>query len=1031
MPQAALFSLLFFGTFAIYLSLGLYTIHRNPRAELHRIFLGVCISLSFWSLGFAMANSAPTLEICSVWRRMSAIGWGTIYCLWLHYFIVLTGNKRLVENIAMRLLLYAPAIISVYAFSISPKITATQFNFVLTPRGWVNIPVSNGWTAFFNVYYISYMSVVSGLIWNWRNKAQNEQTKRPATILFFATILAFLLGSVTDVILSTVLKGPVPQMAPIFTLLPTTIIYLSMRHYRLMPDENDNSEFTAMAPDSDSKLYYYLSFSFLAAGIISALSHLLSHLLGQADEVHCTLPASSVIFSLGVIILLLQLVKSEKVKNMLLLTTTLLSVPLITLLFRDFAARTIWVFPIMLMTISLVFDTQLPLTLFTLVSIGTQVMLKMYAPRETVPLNEFHYMARIGMFVVAFFVGSYVNRTYVTRLRENTYQVHFQKLVSEVSFDFVTINQHNVASKVRHMLYRIGAFFGADRACYFQLSPDEDALRCIYEWRSRDTASLTDAAHEMRIREFPWWFEKIKLCEPFYIKDVNNLPAEALAEKEYLSRRHIKSTVIVPISENSRIMGFLGIDSITSDQVWSQKHITLLQTLANLLADGLTKVEAEEQIAYLAYYDPLTGLPNRTLFSDRLTQAINLAQRNQRLVAVFFLDLDHFKMVNDRLGHNGGDTVIAEIGRQLAGCIRKTDTVARFGGDEFLIMANNLTDIDGVNTVAEKLMAVFEEPFNVLNRQFYIRCSTGIAIYPFDGQETETLIKHADIAMYTAKSRGRNQYVVCTKEIRDDVRRNIMLSSSLYRVHERGELSVHYQPQINIESGRITGFEALARWNHPRWGMIPPAVFIPLAEANGTINSIGEWVLRQAVQQAKIWQEKNLPHFRMAVNLSTVQLKNPHFVTNVDRILDEIGLDPKYLELEITESIATKESDYIVDVLNRLKRLGVSISIDDFGVEYSSLNRLKTLPIDRIKIDIQFIHGIEKSEKDQAIIKVIINLAKSLSLRVVAEGVETAEQLEFLAQKMCDEVQGYYYYRPMPAEDIESLLKSCPGRKIS
>ena len=1024
MQQAALFSLLFFGTFTIYLSLGLYTIHRNPREELHRIFLGVCISLSFWSLGFAMANSAPTVEMCLAWRRISAVGWGTIYCLWLHYFTVLTGNKHLIAHTLARLALYTPAILSVYAFSISGKITGAQFNFIMTSHGWVNIPVSNGWTFFFNLYYISYMLGVMAMIWNWRNKTPKQSTKRQATILFIATVLAFLLGSVTDVVLSAVFKGPVPQMAPIFTLLPTTIIYLSMRHYQLMPDENDDVDSFSVASGNDSRLYYYLSFAFLAGGIVSALSHLLTHLLGHSGEAYCSLPASSAIFFLGLIILLLQLIKSEQLKNRLLLATTLLSVPVITLLFKDFAARTIWVFPMMLMTTSLIFDTQLPLTLFTLVSIATQILLKMYAPNETVPLNEFHYMARIGMFIVAFFVGSYVNRTYVTRLRENTYQVHFQKLVSEVSFDFVTINQHNAASKVSNMLHRIGAFFGADRVCYFRLSPDGGALRCVYEWCGHGISPIIDTDHEMRINEFPWWFEKIKQCEPFYLKSVDTLPDDASQERGYLKRRNIKSAVVIPINENSRIMGFLGMDLVTSDQVWSYKHITLLQTLANLLADGLTKVKAEEQIAYLAYYDPLTGLPNRTLFSDRLTQAINLAQRNEKLVAVFFLDLDHFKMVNDRLGHSGGDTVISEIGKQLAGRVRKTDTVARFGGDEFLVMANNLADIDGVIKVAEKLMAVFEKPFNVLSRQFYIKCSAGIAVYPFDGERTENLIKHADIAMYTAKSRGRNQYVVCTKEIRDDVQRNIRLSNSLYRVHERGELTVHYQPQINIASGQITGFEALARWRHPKLGMIPPAVFIPLAEANGTINSIGEWVLREAVQQAKIWQEKNLPHFRMGVNLSTLQLKNPQFVENVDKILKEIGLDPRSLELEITESIATREADYIVEVLNRLKRLGVSISIDDFGTEYSSLNRLKTLPIDRIKIDIQFIHGIEKSEKDQAITKVIINLAKSLGLMVIAEGVETAEQLEFLTQKMCDEVQGFYYYKPMPAEEIEQLLDS-------
>ncbi|MGO5054085.1 sensor domain-containing phosphodiesterase [Lachnospiraceae bacterium LCP25S3_G4] len=507
------------------------------------------------------------------------------------------------------------------------------------------------------------------------------------------------------------------------------------------------------------------------------------------------------------------------------------------------------------------------------------------------------------------------------------------------------------------------------------------------------------------------------------IEDVGKLPDEASTEKEQLTRQGVKSAIVIPIEEDGEMLGFLGLDSVRSHKSWSNYHIKLLKILSNLLTDGLTKIRSEKKIEYMAYYDHLTGLPNRTLFSDRLTQAIHLAKRNEKYIGVIFIDLDSFKMVNDTMGHSAGDTVLKEVSRGLENRLRKTDTVARFGGDEFLVLVNNLTDDEDIIKVVENLMGIFADPFDVNGKEFYITGSAGVSVYPFDGEDAETLIKNADIAMYMAKSRGKNQYALCTVDMKEEVKQNIKLSNHLCRVQERDELTLYYQPQIQLNTGQIIGLEALLRWNHPEIGMILPNTFIPLAEMNGTINGIGEWVLRSAVRQNKLWQDKGYPPLRMAVNLSVIQVNNPCFINIVEGILHETGLSPKYLELEITESIATKEAGNIAGVLNRLKQLGVSISIDDFGTEYSSLNRLKELPVDRIKIDMQFVQGIEVNEKDQAITKVIINLAKSLGLEVVAEGVETAPQLEFLNQRMCDEVQGFYFYKPMPAEEIEKLFK--------
>ncbi|MHC1721145.1 MAG: putative bifunctional diguanylate cyclase/phosphodiesterase [Clostridiaceae bacterium] len=398
------------------------------------------------------------------------------------------------------------------------------------------------------------------------------------------------------------------------------------------------------------------------------------------------------------------------------------------------------------------------------------------------------------------------------------------------------------------------------------------------------------------------------------------------------------------------------------------------------------------------------------------------ASRTGSIFGVMMIDLDSFKLVNDSLGHERGDELLKKVSMELSACVRKSDTVARFGGDEFLILINNVLNKEDIVKVAKKIMDTFRKPFNVGLQEFFVTGSGGVVIYPADGENVEDLIKNADLAMYNAKEKGKNQFVICASSMKGEVRKVMELSNSLYYAQEYKELSLFYQPQINIQSGEIVGLEALLRWKHPRMGMVLPRKFIPLAEKTGLINPIGEWVIQNACRQNVEWQSCGLKPIRMAVNVSFVQLRNPKLISQLQRILHETGMDPKYLELEITESVAMLEPKYNINMLNRLKKLGLTVAIDDFGTEYSSLSRLKQLPIDRIKMDMQFVKAIDNCEKDRSFAEVIISLAKGLGLEVIAEGVETETQLKFLSQKMCEEAQGYYFSEPKSAEEIKWLL---------
>ena len=1023
------FSVLFYIAFSIYLFLGIYFIYINPKSNLNRLFLFICISLCIWSFGFSIATSSPTMETALYWRRFSAIGWTSLHALLLHFFLLLTkGDNDIFKKWYSLLPLYIPAIINMYIFSISDDMAKIQYNLVKSNNGWFNISVNNFWDFFFYVYYIGYSVISLMLLWNLKNNAHNKNARKQANIIFNTTWIVFILGSMTDIILNLYLKSPIPQMAPLLIILPVGAIYHSTKYYSMLKEKTDDKSQVILNTSTRQKLDYYVAIAYFVGAVLSFLPFIVPDLLFNKGELESNLYASLTLFLLGLSIMFFRLIKSQEIKDMLISISILLSIPLITLWFLQYAGTTIWVFPIILMILSLILNTRKPLILLTLISITTQIITYIYAPSKTVLINKFDYLLRIAIFAIAFRVGIYVNKIYMSKLRQSNHQAKFQKIISDISFDFVNIKKENIYDKINSILEKTGQFFEVDRSYIFLTNFNDNTVIYSYEWCNGDICPIIEN-QKFDLNNISTWLNPLKDKKTVYIHNMDQLSKEMQSENSNTIWANSKSVIVLPIEESGEIIGVLGFDTIKSHKKWSDYDIDLLETLANLLANGLTKIENEKEIEFLAYYDYLTGLPNRSLFANKLSEAIERAEKNKKYLAVMFLDLDNFKTVNDTMGHGWGDTVITEVAHSLKNLLKDSDVISRFGGDEFLIMFDNISHIKDINQIADNIMTVFDKPFCLNHQEFFITCSAGISIYPTDGIDNLTLIKNADIAMYQAKAEGKNQYIICTEKMKKEAAYTMLLSNHLHRAEEFDEFIIHYQPQINIDTGEIIGLEALLRWDHPELGIIPPNVFIPIAENNGLINSIGQWVLKSVATQSKKWQDMGLSPLKIAVNLSAVQFNNPNIVQDIKWILKETGLNPMYLELEITESAVTKEINYTINTLQELKKLGISISIDDFGTEYSSLNRLKVLPIDRIKIDMQFVRGIEIDEKDRAIIKVIINLAKNLNMKVLAEGVETKNQLDYLYDKGCHDVQGYYYYKPMPADEIQSLLESINNKK--
>ena len=1013
-PQTLIYTAIFLISSAASAFLGISILTRQNN-NITRSFFAISVCACLWAFGFSVAVSAQTLEACLFWRRVSAIGWGMIFASILHFVLILTEYRRLYEKRWLIALLYLPAAFTVYVFSLSDTMAKLQYEFVRLPGGWVNVAVNNTFDIFFYIYLAAYSIMSLLILWNWKKKSTDADTRMQGKILLNSLGFAIVLGTYTDVVNNSMQLINVPQIAPITFLIPLFGIYYSIRKYRFFNMPIDNNE-RILTDSSRGKVITFMGISFIVGGLLYfVVKYFLEKSAQPADFI-----LSVFIIMFGCFVFAVERnVFKYKAVDTLFVMTAIVTIPVVATYSILYGGVTVWTVSFVFLILSVLFNSANLLIGTAVASVFTQIMSWSLSPRVYVYVSGSDYLTRLVIFTICIWIAFYVNQIYIKRLKENVEKHQYQRLISNVSSMCVSITEFNKDLTIEKLLQELNACFKIKTVslCIFNaaLSPTDC---CSFSMGG-------ECCFDMPVRYTDWDESMLRYItsHDIIIDNVEEMADESLYFMQTcMMDRGVKSLVCLPLRLNDSI-GFLSLEKSDS-WVWNADHLSTLRIIINTISDALKKLSAEKEINYIAYHDYLTGLPNRVLFSDRTEQAIQMAKRSGAQIAILFLDLDSFKSINDTMGHRIGDELIKAVSEKLTAVIRSYDTVSRFGGDEFLIMLNGMSKRSDIMRVVDVLMDIFNEPFLLKGQEIFITASVGIAIYPFDGEDTDTLVKNADIAMYSAKDKGKNQYLFCSENMKEDVQYKVTLTNYLYRALERQEMQVYYQPQISLQTNTIIGAEALLRWFHPIAGAIPPNVFIPLAEKTGIINSLGEWVLHQACRQIKRCQEKGLPSIRIAVNISINQLRNPLFLDQVKGLIIKYDFEPKYLELEVTESIAIKEPAYIISVLEGLKKLGVFVSIDDFGTEYSSLSRLKQLPVDRIKIDMQFVQGIDKNEKDRAISKVIINLAKSLGMKVVAEGVENDVQLDYLSQRLCDEVQGYVYYKPMPAEEFERILEN-------
>ena len=1011
-------SILFYLIFILYSCLGFFCLFLNKKERLNQVFFWLCLSYAIWTFAFAISNTLNDVHDVLIWRRIAALGWGSAFSLMLHFILVLTEKQELLHSLKIRVAIYLPAAITIAVFSLFSDLANAQYNLVQTPAGWGNIPVNNGWDLFYNLYYLSFSLITLGVLFKWHRSSADRKKQRQAFWLLLAFSVAIALGTVSEMLANNMLAYKIPSIAPIILLIPVLAFAYDIRKYKLMLPETATKKAKLseiLSHDAHLSLFRAMAIVFVVISILN-----LGHYFLHPTVLWRVMVVSTVNLLLGLGIYSLPFSGlSTPSQDQIISVVMAVAIPLALFKPLDNLANVVWAVPLVFMMITIILKRQKMFALLAAVTVISGLVIWLWKPDQWAHIGTADYLARLFIILVAIHLVGYTNRIYIARLKENDRQVGFQKMISQVTTHFVSVSASNFDEKVRDLLKTSGAFTNSDRAYVGMFSEEHDEFYYTYEWLAGVNFPPVKKTGRIPQSAFPWCVNQLVNNQLVYLESIDKLPGEAKCEKEKLREYQISALILIPIRSCEKTIGFLGFDQIQKNKYWRMDDPELLRVLANILADAIGKIENEKEMHRRAYYDGLTGLPNRVLFHERLEKCLEAAKASGDSLGVIFLDIDGFKEVNDTMGHDWGDHLLNRIGKRLSDSLRKCDSVARFGGDEFLILVSPLTHEKELVDVANTVMSVFHQPVSLGEQEFYISGSGGIAVFPEDGKTAQSLIKHADLAMYDAKKNGKGQVVFCSEAMKKDVQEKMILSNSLHRALKRQELFLHYQPKFDAERLKIVGCEALLRWEHPDLGMVSPTLFVPFAEQNGLMTVIGEWVLQTACAQNKDWQDQGFKPIPVAVNLSVEQFRSD-LTTMVKNCLTKTGLEPRYLELEITETIAMEESPDVIETLHQLKALGVCISIDDFGTEFSSLSRLKDLPIDSIKIDRPFIRGIGVNPKDESIISVMIHLAHKLGLRVIAEGVETEVQLSFLREKSCDEVQGYYCGRPVSAVDFEA-----------
>ncbi|MGI6688449.1 MAG: EAL domain-containing protein [Christensenellales bacterium] len=1022
-------SIIYYLCGCFYMVFGAYMITINVKSHVNRLYVITTSSMAIWALSFSISISAPTAEVSAFLASFSALGWGVFYSLFFHFILILTKTIIRLNKRVMHALIYIPALINVFLFGPYGYHAEEQYKMVWTDFGWANKVPIDIWEIWFIAYYAVFVIASLTLLIRWWIKIEPQtRLKRQATYFLISILFPLFLGIATETV--PVLLGIefFPKLTIVFLMVPITTLFFASRKFGLLLERKKEipiiQESNQSANETRLRLFETMAAIFTLGG---ALSFLIGYYgMKRALEYELLLAASFLVT--GVLIRLVpSIIKKKTIQNTLFLILAILGMLYLMIKKAQTGGITVWAIYILFLLFTIVLDSKIHAYIFVAVSIIAQIFFWIYDPKVSVIIDGNEYATRIFIIVLSSVAVRYLTDEYASKLKGYQRFSKEQETLERISTSFISINNENAKDKIDEMFKMANEILKFDQAFFVELDKDyKDATILNMYVEDNEIESFSyNPGMKFNLTASPVFMSLMEQKTIIMCEDTTNITFEvAEKHKDYFILRGIKSFFAMPITIDNEVRGVFVIEyKRRIDINLTENRLSFLKIIANIMGDARKKTLYEEMLYNFAYFDESTKLANRNMLKKSLEEMISHREETEKLV-IFDVELDNLRMINDTFGHSIGERIVTKSASILKNLMKEGCDLSRVGEGKFIVVMPVAETAEQIEECANKIVDAFSNPILPSEgiEALFVIVNVGISVYPDDGKDVETLLKNADLAAYEARS-SDNKIVFCSEQLKNRTEENTLLTNRLFHALQNEEFSLEFQPQISCSTERTVGIEALLRWNYDDKKRIPPDRFIPILEQTGLIYDVGLWVLEQALQEHNRLIAKGFPSLRVSVNLSVVQFQGENFIPDFRKIIEESGVNPKYIELEITESLFSKNPEDVINKLYKLKELGVRITIDDFGKGYSSLNRLKLVPFDRIKIDKEIIDYIDLKNKKAPITNTIILLAKAFSADITAEGVETKEQADFLRSIYCGEIQGYYYSRPLSPEALEEFLK--------
>lgn len=1021
-------SIIYYICGCFYALFGAYIAAVNAKNNVNRLFIMLTSSMAIWSFANAISNSADTAEQSAFWKCISVFGWGVFFSLLLHFILVLTKSDNKLNKRIMYVLLYLPSVINIILYAPFGFLGEKQYELVWTDFGWVNKLPLNAGNIWLNVYPIVFSVISIILIVRfWRKLEPHTLMKRQTTVLLISIPVIFLSGMLTDIVPDILGKEAFPKVTTIFMVIPVTILFVASKKYGLLLDRRQPvivSREAGELQDSDRVRLFRMVTVVLEAG--SFTSFLVGYFGMKGRLINELLLAAFLMLSAVFVRYIPLIAKKRSTQNNLFLIVSVLGFAYFLATNVKTGATTIWAVYILFLLCTVILDSGIQAYIFAAASIVIQIVFWIVYPEVPVIINGNEYVTRIIIILLSFVAVRYLTTEYASKIKGYQKFAKEQEVLEKISSSFISVNSENTKEKIDEMFEMAVEILEFDHAYLVEFSEDYEDVTILNTY-VKDAEGESFPYHQgMKVKTATLPIAKVLIARnmPVMCEDTATLSIDEVGEqKDFFMSRSVLSFFALPIRVGDDLRGILVIEYLDRGDIsFRESRLYFLKIIANILGDSRKKTLYERMLYNFAYFDETTKLANRNLLKQRLDQMIHYRTKSEQ-IAVLDIELENLRMIKDTFGHSIGDQIMIHSAAILKNLTNEHCEIARLEEGKFVVVLPFIEDAKHVEKCAKIILDSFSHPVSTEAgiEALFVVIRIGISVYPSDGQDAESLLKNADLAGYEAK--GTNDKIVFYKEqLENNIAENTLLTNKLFKALQNGEFFLEYQPQISCDTGKTVGIEALLRWTIDGNKRVPPDRFIPILEQTGLIYAVGLWVLERALQEHNKLVIKGFPPLRISVNLSIVQFQGKDFILDFSKVIEESRIDPKYIELEITESLFSENPQDTIKKLHELKELGINIAIDDFGKGYSSLNRLKLVPFDRIKIDKDIIDYMDLENKAAPITEIIVLLAKTFQAGITAEGVETKEQVDFLKSIACDEIQGFYFSRPLSSEALEEFL---------